>query len=564
MLSRLRIFPKILLVIGTLIAALVVVAAVALTGLGTLQHDLELVGNAGGRSTASARMNRVIVNIRLVQLEMTTATSGRALSEAARDMDGMIAGIREFADQIRLSPAADVRQALAATERELAPFVASARRFVELGRTGREPAAADRATLVDEAAKAQAAFVASREAARAMTDVLLKRNAELRVRARAEATQAWSVVAIVAGLGALASLILGFIIARQGITAPLGRLNGVIGALAAGDYAVRVDGTGRRDEIGDIARATDIFREQALEAQRLRAAQEAAKAAEEEAMRRRLALSESFVTRMTELATSFTDASAEVADAARNLAAIAEETSRQAQSVAHSAEEASGSVGTVAAGAEELASSIGEINNQVATSTSVVTEAASGVRETSDTIRNLAEAASQIGAVVELINSIAGQTNLLALNATIEAARAGEAGKGFAVVASEVKALASQTARATEEIGRKIDEIQAATGVAVGSMARVVGTIDRIREITTSVAGAVEQQSAATSEIASNTHQASIGTQAVNHNIAGVGTAAEMTGAASTQLMGLSTQLLDKSALLRNEVSGFVEAMKAA
>jgi methyl-accepting chemotaxis protein len=564
MLSRLKIFPKILLVIGTLMIALAVVALVALSSLGGLQQDLELVGNAGARSTASARLNRLIVNIRLVQLEMAVAPTGRELAESARQLEGLVAGIGEFADQIRSSPAREVVQALATTERELAPLLAAAQKSIALGRSGREPTVADRAALAEEAAKAQPAFVASREAARVMTDTLLKRNVDLRAQARADAARAWSILVAVTVVGALLSLAIGFVVARSGITGPFARLNGVIAALAAGDYTVTVAGTERRDEIGEIARATDIFRAEGLEAQRLRVAQEAAKAAEEEAVRHRLALSEAFVERMKDLAESFSSASAEVADAARNLAATAEETSRQAQSVAHAAEEASGSVGTVAAGTEELASSIGEINAQVGNSTTVVTEAATGVRQTSDTIRNLADAASQIGAVVELINNIAGQTNLLALNATIEAARAGEAGKGFAVVASEVKALASQTARATEEISRKIDEIQSATGIAVESMARVVGTIDRIREITTSVAGAVEQQSAATGEIAANTHQASIGTQAVNQNIAGVGTAAEMTGAASTQLMGLSSQLLDKSALLRNEVGAFVASMKAA
>lgn len=564
MLSRLRIFPKILLVVGALTTALALVAIISLSSVSSLQRDMELVGNAGARSTASARLNRVIYNVRLVQTEMVAAATGRALADGARELEAMLASIGEFSDAVRSSPSEDVRRSLADAERELVPFFASVRRFIVVGRQGREPTPEDRTLLAQEAEKSLPAFLAGRAANSSTTDLLLRYNLDLRSHARIAADRTWWIVASVAGSGAVASLLLGFMIARNGITTPLASLNRAIGALAAGDYAARIDGTDRKDEIGDIARATEVLRAEALAAQQLREQQEAAKAIEAEAVRKRLALSESFASRIDSLVESFTGASAEAADAARNLSATAEETSRQAQSVAHSAEEASGSVGTVAAGAEELSSSIEEINVQVANSTSVVADVAAGVRETSCTIRNLAEAASQIGAVVELINSVARQTNLLALNATIEAARAGAAGKGFAVVASEVKALASQTARATEDISRKIGEIQAVSGQAVESMDHVVGTIDRIRQMIVSIAGAVEEQAAATSEIASNTHQAAMGTQAVNQNIAGVGTAAEMTGAASTQLMGLSTQLLDKSSLLRREVGGFIDALKAA
>ncbi|WP_343221311.1 methyl-accepting chemotaxis protein [Oharaeibacter diazotrophicus] len=179
-------------------------------------------------------------------------------------------------------------------------------------------------------------------------------------------------------------------------------------------------------------------------------------------------------------------------------------------------------------------------------------------------VQALAHSAQQIGEVVELISNIAAQTNLLALNATIEAARAGEAGRGFAVVAAEVKELANQTAKATEEIGRKIGEIQTATGTTVDSISRIVRTIGSIQQSASAIAGAVEEQGAATEEIASNTQRAATGTTDVTGNIAGVGTAAEMTGTASTQLMGLSGKLSDQSRVLQQEVADFVEGLRAA
>ena len=194
----------------------------------------------------------------------------------------------------------------------------------------------------------------------------------------------------------------------------------------------------------------------------------------------------------------------------------------------------------------------------------ITTEAATEAQRTQEEIRALADAAHRIGEVVNLINSIASQTNLLALNATIEAARAGEAGKGFAVVASEVKALATQTARATSDIGQRVAEIQNATQRSVESIGRIVGTVDQVRGISSAIAAAVEQQGAATNEIASNTARAADGTGQVTENIFGVGRAAEQTGAASTQLMSLSGNLSGQADDLKREVEAFVSALKAA
>lgn len=564
MLSKVRVFTKLLGVIVVLAAAILATAFASLRALDSLQTDIEVIGNAGARALTSARLNRVLLDVNRLKVQLASATTRETVQQAITEIEADLKSLSEAAGELRSARGDYIRNSLAAYEKEVEAVSASTEAFLGRARSiAGAPSDADRAFFRDGLEKSQGAFVASRDAVRRMTGLLTQRSRDYR--AMAQETQnfaRWLLVSI-AGIGIVAGLAVAVWVSRSGITSPLARLNETIEALTKGDFTKQAPGADRADEIGDIARATEVFRQEGLETQRLRAEQERAKAAEESAVRRRVALSEQFVSRMQNLSEGFTTSSGEVADAARNLSATAEETSRQAQSVAHSAEEASGNVQTVAAGAEELSASINEINQQVSVSASISKEAAFEAKTTSDNIQRLA-AASQIGAVVDLINNIAGQTNLLALNATIEAARAGEAGRGFAVVASEVKALASQTAKATEEIGRQIEDIQSATGLTVDSIGRIVATIDKIGEITTAVAGAVEEQSAATGEIATNTQQAAAGTAAVNQNIAGVGTAAEMTGAASTQLMTLSSQLLERSSMLKKEVTDFVEQMEAA
>lgn len=287
-------------------------------------------------------------------------------------------------------------------------------------------------------------------------------------------------------------------------------------------------------------------------------------AAQGERLAQRAASAEQFTLRLQALAGTLIGSSTDVADAARNLSGTTKETAERVQAVAFAAENASTNVRTVAVGAEELSASIGAINSQVARSAGVAETAAEEAARTNDNILALTAAAGQIGDVVALIRAIAEQTNLLALNATIEAARAGEAGRGFAVVASEVKQLAAQTAKATNDIGGKIAEIQSATTVTVNAISRIVATIGTIREVTSSIAAAVGQQGAATAEIAANTQRAASGTAEVTDNIVSVGRATEVTGSASAQLMGLSRSLAEQSADLQREVAGFMADLRAA
>jgi methyl-accepting chemotaxis protein len=246
------------------------------------------------------------------------------------------------------------------------------------------------------------------------------------------------------------------------------------------------------------------------------------------------------------------------------LATASEEASRQSSTVAAAAEEASTNVQTVASAAEELSSSIAEISRQVQRSTASTSKAVNDAKQTNQQIQNLAESAQRIGDVVKLISEIASQTNLLALNATIEAARAGEAGKGFAVVASEVKSLATQTAKATEEISAKITEMQAATSLSVQAVQTIGETIGEINEVSATIASAVEEQGAATKEIARNVQEASTGTSEVSANVTGISQAAAETGQAATRVNSASQQISAEVETLRQAVEGFLMSMKAA
>lgn len=362
----------------------------------------------------------------------------------------------------------------------------------------------------------------------------------------------------------LAVLAAAILVSRYAIVRPIGRQIAVMGALSNENLSVAVPDADRKDEVGRIAQALELFRIALVKAdeQRKEAALQEVRNAERLKAERE-AIASDFESKMGALANAFAASSREVSEAARGLSASAEETSRQAQAVSSAAGNASNNVQTVAASTEEMSASVQEIGQQVTHAATVAKQAAEATEMTHSEIRDLSRAAGQISEVVELITTIAGQTNLLALNATIEAARAGEMGKGFAVVASEVKELAAQTAKATEVIASKVNEIQGATQRTVGSIEKIVTIISEIRQSTSAIASAIEEQGSATREIAFNTQSAAQGTQGVNDNIAGVGRAAEMTGVASTQMMSLSNSLATQASDLQDEVQRFVNNLRA-
>jgi methyl-accepting chemotaxis protein len=334
--------------------------------------------------------------------------------------------------------------------------------------------------------------------------------------------------------------------------------------LASHDLQAVVEGQDRQDEIGAMATAVQVFKENIVKADQLSAEQATERATKEKRAAHLDRILGSFEVTARDMVGLLSSGSTELEATARAMSGSADATNQQANAVAVAAEEAAAGVHTVAAAAEELTASIHEITRQVAQSAKMATRAVNDAQRTNGIVAALAEGAEKIGNVVGLISSIAGQTNLLALNATIEAARAGDAGKGFAVVASEVKSLASQTGRATEEIAAQITQIQAATTEAVTAIRSISASIEEVSAISTTIASAVEQQGAATAEIARNVQQTATATQAVTSNIGGVGQAANDSSASATQVLSAAGDLSKQAERLSTEVNTFVSNVKAA
>ncbi|WP_232631619.1 methyl-accepting chemotaxis protein [Methylobacterium sp. Leaf118] len=428
------------------------------------------------------------------------------------------------------------------------------------------------ALMQDERTVAEARALEASGAGKTAMDALRAKAAEiagierslLAERARtAEGAAAESRGAVVIGLVAMfAVAALGLFLLNWAVSGPMRRMTALMGRLAQGDATTEIPYQERRDEIGAIAGAVQVFKENLIRTRVL----------EEETALARASAEEQRKAGMRQMAESFEQAvggivsssATELQATARSMSDTAGATAQQSNAAAAAAEEAATNVETVAAAAEELGASVLEIGRQVAGSTDLAQRAASEADQTAALVQTLSGAVARIGDVVGLISNIASQTNLLALNATIEAARAGEAGRGFAVVATEVKELAGQTPRATEEIAGQIGQIQGATGQAVEAISAITARIREINAVAATIAAAVEEQGSATQEIVRNVAQAASGTGEVTGNIVGVARASETTGAAATQVLASASELSRQSEHLNAEVVRFLATVRAA
>lgn len=513
-------------------------------------HELIQQRLRGGQYEAASIIGGIRETVLLTRIsalrfiEEPTSQNATQVNQALAAIDQALANVSQPELQVRLRPVAEAAQQYTAATRVAMAAVREVDRLVmEEG-----------ARLAAQIDHQMDALVARQ---RQVLDQSFEETSEEIGRSILFSTTATIIALFLGG-------ILAFIIGR-GITRPIKQMTGAMGSLADGDLTVEIPARENRDEIGEMAKAVQFFKENAIRVKQMEAeAEEQKQRAEAEKKAAMTQMADSFESSVGGIVRTIASASTELQVSATSMSSIAEETAHQSTAVAAASEQASTNVATVASATEELTSSIAEITRQVAQSAQISAKAVEASSRTTETVKSLAEGATKIGDVIKLINDIASQTNLLALNATIEAARAGEAGKGFAVVAAEVKELATQTAKATEEISSQIRMIQTATEGSVSAIEGIGDTIRQIDEIATTIAAAVEEQGVATQEIARNVQQASIGTREVTSNIAGVTRAAGETGTTASQVQVAASELSQQSEKLRAQVDNFLETVRAA
>ena len=480
--------------------------------------------------------------------------SEAALKAAA---DAVDAAYKNFEPYI--TPGTDDTRLMKAFAELWPKFRASAFHTMDLAAKGDLAAAVDSFLNADYAAKKAVTDVAQEE-----INFNRRGGEEAAATIAAQYQQRRAVLVGALAFGAAISCCMAFMLIL-GLGLPIQSATQALQRLAGGDLSVSVADVERRDEIGALARALDVFKRNMAQARELER-QAGATRAQTEADRKKMmaSLAETFDRSVNAIVGGVSASATELQATAGLLSDAAAETAAQAKTVAAASETASGNVGSVASATEQLTYSVSEIREHVQRSCTVAAEAATQTEKTESLMRELSLAAERIGGIVSLITDIAGQTNMLALNATIEAARAGEAGRGFAVVAQEVKTLAEQTTKATAEISAQIAGIQNSTQNAAGFIFSIVKTTDQVRSIAETVACAVEQQGAATQEIAQNIHQASDHAKQVALNIAGVMDTAQNSSAVSQKMLASAGELSQQAQNLRVEVNRFLDSVRAA
>lgn len=559
-LANIKITAKIHVVVGLLALVAVVVAAQSLMALRTYDEQVELIQRASKRAVVGERVNGLVLatvmDSRGVYMAVDKAEAEKFATPLIATLKQLDTRLTEWRALVEPNDMAGF-QTIEAAARDFIKF------RTELARLGVEVSGAKAREFGDNDAN-RSNRQALNKAVQTLAD---SNNTSIDRMAVALADYQRSTVIrmlAVAGIGILIGAGLASVIAIGFVARPIGRITQTMTGLAGGDTTVVIPSAERRDEIGDIARAVVVFRDNAVRAAEAEAAKYADEAARERRRQAMEALTRSFGETMDGVVRSLTGTATGMQGSASTMSQLSSASEERSTSVAHASHATSSNVQMVAAAAEELSSSIGEIGRQVAESARVAQRAVDEANRTDRSVQSLTDGAQKIGEVVKLINDIASQTNLLALNATIEAARAGEAGKGFAVVASEVKSLANQTAKATDEIAGQIQAIQAATVGAVEAIRGITRTIGEMNAIASGIASAVEQQDAAAKEIAQNVQMAAAGTDDVSANIAGVRESVTQTGEAARTVQTAADDLARQSTTLERQVGEFLVKVKAA
>ncbi|AIB14428.1 hypothetical protein ABAZ39_21200 (plasmid) [Azospirillum argentinense] len=562
-LKNVRIAGKILGIVVVLGAVSVSTALVSGYGLATLGGELNRVEEAGREATQGARLNRYLVELSRAEYQMGANPASVATIEAV--VADRKTEVRAHLEHARSAADAQQRPLLDGIETQYAAYlssldatVAAAKKHADMGITYA------RREVLNNVSGSQEQVEALIRAVQDYNGLTVAKTARISEEAEALADRTTWLIAAVALLGILASGLIGRWLSARGIVTPIVEAVSCLRRLSGGDLTVVISGADRRDEVGDIARALAVFKDNALDRQRIQAEQEAE-------ARHKLDRAEAvgatilrFDREVGEALHVMKDAAAALEATANSLSAGAEQASERMTVVGAAAEQTAANVQTVAAATEEMTSTVQEVSRQMNEARGFADEASRQAQQAQERVGALTESGQRINEVIDLIQGIASQTNLLALNATIEAARAGEAGKGFAVVASEVKQLANQTAQATDEIRGQVGAMQETIGGAVSAIQTIATVIFRLNEMATAVAAAVEQQGAATAEIGRNAVQAAQGTAEVTGTIGTLRVASESTAAGSAQVLQSAREVAGRAVALKGSVDAFIAEVKTA
>ncbi|WP_051330026.1 methyl-accepting chemotaxis protein [Niveispirillum irakense] len=563
MLDNIRIGTKVTAVMLFLAIVSGIITVTAISGFNEITHAANTINTTATEIRIAARIRRQIVDLNVQELKLAADPANLAgaqqqipLIQAALQKD--LAAIRQTADEQQRAMLDRILGRIANYQQEVDETVATA------GKAGTVVVAQAQRDIYSAVQQSEKVLKPLTDDVQQYLEYTDRKGDQLSRYAEDTSASAKLTMLLVAIIGVAVGIAIGMLVARLGITKPLDAIVACLRRLAEGDNKVEVFGTHRKDEIGSIAATMLVFKENALERERLEAQQRQEQIAKEERATRMEGMVHRFDADMAETLQVLTSSATELEATAQSLSASSEQVSQQSGVVASATGQAAANVQTVAAATEEMTSSIQEVARQMTEARNVARVASDEAEQAQQRIHGLNEAGQRINDVIALIESIAGQTNLLALNATIEAARAGEAGKGFAVVASEVKALANQTARATDDIRSQIGLMRDSIEDTVAVIGRISKVIYQLNEVSASVASTVEEQTAATSEISRNAAEAATGTQEVSRTITGVQGAAESSAAGSVQVLSSSRELARRASLLRQSVETFITGVKAA